>query len=79
MTARIMIDIIALLAASPCGLIASLKTLQMVDKVNEKLPRNEQFDPLWWLGLFAAAMPVMHMKGAHYGEIAKSPGGFFFV
>jgi hypothetical protein len=31
------------------------------------------------VGLFAAAMPVIHMKGAHYGEIAKSPGGFFFV
>src|SRR6201993_139188 len=31
------------------------------------------------IGLFAAAMPVMHMRGAHYGEIAKSPGGFFFV
>src|SRR5512133_1030888 len=31
------------------------------------------------VGLFAAAMPVLHMRGAHYGEIAKSPGGFFFV
>ena len=31
------------------------------------------------IGLFAAAMPVMHMRGAHYGEIAKSPVGFFFV
>src|ERR1043165_4372391 len=31
------------------------------------------------VGLFAAAMPVMHMGGAHYGEIARSPGGFFFV
>jgi hypothetical protein len=31
------------------------------------------------IGLFAAAMPVMHMRGAHYGEIATSPGGFFFV
>ena len=31
------------------------------------------------IGLFAAAMPVMHMRGTHYGEIAKSPGGFFFV
>ena len=31
------------------------------------------------IGLIAAAMPVMHMRGAHYGEIAKSPGGFFFV
>jgi hypothetical protein len=31
------------------------------------------------VGLFAPAMPVMHMRGAHYGEIAKSAGGFFFV
>jgi hypothetical protein len=31
------------------------------------------------VGLFAAAMPVIHMSGAHYGEIAKSAGGFFFV
>ena len=31
------------------------------------------------VGLLAAAMPVMHMRGARYGEIAKSPGGFFFV
>jgi hypothetical protein len=31
------------------------------------------------VGLFAAAMPVIHMRGAHYAEIAKSAGGFFFV
>ena len=31
------------------------------------------------VGLFAAAMPVIHMRGAHYGDIARSPGGFFFV
>jgi hypothetical protein len=31
------------------------------------------------VGLFAAGMPVIHMRGAHYGEIAKSIGGFFFV
>ena len=31
------------------------------------------------IGLLAAAMPVMHMRGAHYGEIARSPDGFFFV
>jgi hypothetical protein len=31
------------------------------------------------VGLFAAAMPVVHMRGAHYPEIAQSPGGFFFV
>src|SRR5215831_4692580 len=31
------------------------------------------------VGLFAVAMPVMHMRGVHYEEIAKSAGGFFFV
>jgi hypothetical protein len=31
------------------------------------------------VGLFAAGMPVIHMRGAHYGEIAKFTGGFFFV
>src|SRR3954468_22732753 len=32
-----------------------------------------------FVGLFAAAMPILHMAGAHYGEIARSSGGFFFV
>jgi len=32
-----------------------------------------------FVGLFAAGMPVIHMRGAHYGEIASSAGGFFFV
>jgi hypothetical protein len=31
------------------------------------------------VGMLAAAMPVMHMRGTHYGEIAASTGGFFFV
>ena len=31
------------------------------------------------VGLFAAAMPVLHMRGTHYAEIARSSGGFFFV
>jgi hypothetical protein len=31
------------------------------------------------VGLFAAAMPVLHMRGIHYPDIARSPGGFFFV
>ena len=31
------------------------------------------------VGLFAAGMPVIHMRGAHYAEIAQSTGGFFFV
>ena len=34
---------------------------------------------MFLVGLFAAAMPVMHMMGTHYPDIAASPGGFFFV
>ena len=30
-------------------------------------------------GLFAAAMPVLHMRGVHYVAITQSSGGFFFV
>jgi len=30
-------------------------------------------------GLFAAAMPVLHMRGARYPTIAAGEGGFFFV
>lgn len=29
--------------------------------------------------IFAMGMPVIHMRGAGVGEIAKSSGGFFFV
>src|SRR5580704_982867 len=38
------------------------------------LPERRSGHVIMLLGLFAAAMPVMHMRGAHYGEIAKSPG-----
>src|SRR5690349_13003006 len=31
------------------------------------------------VGLFAAINPVMHMRGAHYPEIAASAGGYYFV
>ncbi|HEX4824736.1 MAG TPA: hypothetical protein VFV19_10500 [Candidatus Polarisedimenticolaceae bacterium] len=31
------------------------------------------------VGLLAAGMPVIHMRGTHYPEHAASPGGFFFV
>ena len=30
-------------------------------------------------GIFAAAMPVLHMTGSRYVAIAASPGGFFFI
>src|SRR5215813_9110057 len=41
--------------------------------------RRSGFIIMLLVGFFAAGMPVIHMRGAHYGEIAKSAGGFFFV
>ena len=34
---------------------------------------------MFLIGLFAAGMPVLHMRGVRYPDIAASPGGFFFV
>jgi hypothetical protein len=34
---------------------------------------------MFLVGVFAAAMPIIHMGGSRYPEIARSPGGFFFV
>jgi len=34
---------------------------------------------MFLVGLFAAGIPVIHMRGVHYPEIAASTGGFFFV
>jgi hypothetical protein len=34
---------------------------------------------MFLVGLLATVIPVMHMRGAHYPEIAGSTGGFFFV
>jgi hypothetical protein len=48
MTPRVMIGILSILGMWTCGLIASFKTFEMVDKVNERLPKQERFDPLWW-------------------------------
>jgi hypothetical protein len=41
--------------------------------------RRAGFVIMLLVGLFAAAMPVIHMRGARYPEIARSAGGFFFV
>jgi hypothetical protein len=48
MTLRITIGILAGLGIPTCGLIASLKTFEMVGKVNDRLPKAEQFDLPWW-------------------------------
>ena len=48
MTARFIVGIVALAGVSVCGLLASLATFELVDKVDDNLPREEQFAPLVW-------------------------------
>jgi hypothetical protein len=35
-------------AMAICGLLTSLRTFEIVDRVNEKLPKEEQFKALGW-------------------------------
>jgi hypothetical protein len=43
MTTRIIVGIVALECGSICVMTASFTNLEMMDKVNEKLPKEEQF------------------------------------
>jgi hypothetical protein len=45
---RIMLGMVFSAAMAICGLLTSLRTFEMVDRVNEKLPKEEQFKPLGW-------------------------------
>jgi hypothetical protein len=48
MSSQVTIGIIALVSVSACGLISTLANFRMVEKVNEKLSREEQIGPLGW-------------------------------
>jgi hypothetical protein len=48
MATRVIVGIIALVCVSICGMIAAFANFEMVDKVNNKLPKGEQFATLGW-------------------------------
>ena len=48
MKTRVIFAVAALACVSVCGLVASLTIFEMVDKVNDMLPKGEQFAPLGW-------------------------------
>jgi hypothetical protein len=48
MPARIIVGVFALLGMSVCGLLSNLVFFDIVEKVNERLPKEQQFAPLWW-------------------------------
>jgi hypothetical protein len=47
-SARIAVAIIAIVLSSVAGLSANVLFQQIVKAVNLRLPREQQFDPLWW-------------------------------
>ena len=48
MTTSLIVAIVALACTSICGLIATFTGFEMVDRVNEKLPEENQFETLGW-------------------------------
>jgi len=48
MHARLIVGIVAVLSASICGMTTSFTNWEMMDRVNERLPKEEQFGALWW-------------------------------
>jgi hypothetical protein len=52
MTTRVIVGtivgIVALAGVSICGLLGSLVSFEMVDKVNDRLPKDQQFAELGW-------------------------------
>ena len=48
MSLRVAVGIVALVCGSICGMTATFKMLGMVDQVNDRLPKEERFDPLGW-------------------------------
>lgn len=45
---RLIVGIVALARLSICGLIVTFTGFEMVDRVNEKLPEEKQFETLGW-------------------------------
>jgi len=48
MATRVIVGIVALAGVSICGMIGTFANFEMVDKVNDKLPKEEQFAVLGW-------------------------------
>jgi hypothetical protein len=48
MATRVVVGIAALVCVSVCGISSMLASWEMMDKVNDKLPKEEQFATLWW-------------------------------
>jgi hypothetical protein len=48
MNAHLIVGIMAFACGVVCAIASSFVVLEMVDRVNEKLPGESQFSHLWW-------------------------------
>ena len=48
LTTHIIVGIMAFICGVACAITASVVAFKMVDRVNEKLPEEQQLSPLWW-------------------------------
>jgi hypothetical protein len=48
MTPHIIVGIIAFVCGVLCAINGTILVFEMVDRVNDKLPEEQQFSPLWW-------------------------------
>ena len=48
MTARLIVGFVAGVLIPICGMIGTFRTFEAVDKVNDKLPKDQQLEHAWW-------------------------------
>jgi hypothetical protein len=42
------VGVVGLILSSMCGILSTFTGYEIMDKVNTKLPKEDQFDPLGW-------------------------------
>ncbi len=47
-TVRIVVGVAGIVGFFVCGVLASIKWLELVDRVNEKVPEARRYKRLWW-------------------------------
>lgn len=48
MNSRVIVGIAAVVGVAACGLFSAIANIEMVEKVNSRLPKDSQFSPLGW-------------------------------
>jgi hypothetical protein len=48
MATRAIIGIVALACIATCGMFSTFASWEIMDRVNERLPKEERFKTLWW-------------------------------